>query len=224
MAAKHVFIGCVRARGLPGRMAWARMFNAFAGADGPLFRQVGVVGVRRTVKAGVLGQVRFFPCGNEPGLRVRVIREEDQRLRLWTRGNGAWSMCGQRSEDGGSEVWELPGGRVSIGMPSIWQCSPETSLPFWILGRGGDGITATLDVRSVPERGVRFVHTMEYVVARARAGAVGGRADVISTDPIVTAPEDFWAGVANGSANLRRMVDALCVCQRIRVERSWERW
>lgn len=221
VAAEHVFIGCVRTRGLPGRAAWARVFNAFAGADGPVFRQVGVAGVRRSVKTGVLGQARFFPRAGEAGLRVRVAREDDLRLRLWTRTDGAWSLGGQGSESKNTEVWELPAGRLVIDLPSVWTWSGDIHLPFWELRRENGVITATLDARE-PERGEKLVRTMEYVGARAPANAVAGRADVISTDPIVTTPQGFWDGVADGGL-LRRLVDALLVCQRIRIDRDWGR-
>ena len=62
--------------------------------------------------------------------------------------------------------------------------------------------------------------TWKEVGARTRASAAGGRADVISTDPIVTTPQGFWDGVAGGEL-LRPLVDALLVCQRIRIDRDW---
>jgi hypothetical protein len=221
MAAEHVFIGCARTRGLPGQTAWARVFNAFAGADGPEFRQVGVAGVRRSVNTGVMGQVRFFPRLGEAGLRVRVAREDDLRLRLWTRTDGVWSLSGQGSESKNSEVWELPAGRLVIELPSVRTWSGDIRLPFWKLGREHGVITATLDARE-PERGERLVRTMAYVGARAPVNAAAGRADVISTDPIVTTPRGFWDGVADGGL-VRRLVDALLVCQRMRSDRDWGR-
>ncbi len=221
MAAEHVFIGCVRTRGLPGQTAWARVFNAFTGADGLLFRQVGVAGVRRSVKTGVLGQVRLFPRAGESGLGVRVVREDDLRLRLWTRTDGAWTLSGQGSESKNTEVWELPAGRLVIELQSVWTWSGDIRLPFWKLGRDDGVITATLDARE-PERGERLVRTMAYVGARAPVNAAAGRAEVISTDPIVTTPRGFWDGVADGGLG-RRLVDALLVCQRMRSDRDWGR-
>lgn len=221
MAAEHVFIGCVRTRGLPGRAAWARVFNAFAGADGPVFRQVGVAGVRQSVKAGVLAQVRFFPRAGEAGLGVRLVREDDLRLRLWTRTDGVWTLSGQGAKSKGGEVWELPAGRLVIDLPSVWTCSGDIHLPFWNLGRESGVIAAKLDARE-PERGERLVRTMAYVGARGPANAAARRADVISTDPIVTAPLGFWDGVADGGL-VRRLIDALLVCQRMRSDRDWGR-